>query len=270
MPDRNQTERDDIQPQMSPSDSHARAQAELREREPQLAAVLDALPAPEADDLDELLSALEQQLDAPAGPAERLRQLSTPLRAGLLTLVGAATFGLVFATLPRVDLEFVPLPRLLASLGLLFALVAAAGAWVVRPLHRRPLPHSMSLGVLGLLVVAPLVISLLPAAHHAMHESLLGVGEDLIPRALRCFGFGSGLAAVSVTAAWLLARQALRRSTSVVLAFVGAAGLANAILLIHCPLVDPVHKLSGHATISVFALVVAVVLTVVQRKRLEK
>ncbi|PRQ07393.1 DUF1109 family protein [Enhygromyxa salina] len=218
-----------------------------------------AEPTPEPAELGAMFEALEAQLEAPVGLAEGLRQRSTWARSAALLGVALAMVTVISLGLRRVDLALHPLPRLLGTLAALAAAVLAAGLVVLRPVHRRRLSGWWVALVAGAAVLAPAIVSSLPAAHADHPASVIGVGADLVPRALGCFAFGLGFALTAVAAAYLLERSALRRRGPAVLALLGAGALGNLVLVLHCPIVAPIHQWAGHATVSLVLLVAAVV-----------
>jgi hypothetical protein len=203
-----------------------------------------------------MLSRIEQQLARPPSPVERVRRASTRTRSIALFGIATAILLLAFTTLKRVDFSSYPLPHLLGSIAALVAAALAAGAVVLRPIHRRPLPAWL-LGVLaGFAVITPGVIASVPASPD--HPGALGgTGEQLFEAALRCFTLGMSFALLLVGAAWLVERSGLRRRAATVLGLVGAGALGNLVLIMHCPIVAPAHKLLGHASISAVLLAVA-------------
>ncbi|KIG13372.1 hypothetical protein DB30_08139 [Enhygromyxa salina] len=214
-------------------------------------------PTPGPDELDAMFEAVERRIAAPVGWVEGLRQRSTWVRSAALLGVALAMVALILLGLRRVDLGLHPLPRLLGTIAALATAVLAAGAVALRPLHRRPLRGWLLGLIAGLAVLAPAIVCSLPPAHHDHPASLIGVDADLVPRAAGCFAFGMGFVALAVAAAYLLERSALRRRGSAVLALLGAGALANLVLVLHCPIVAPIHQWAGHATITLVLLLVA-------------
>jgi hypothetical protein len=216
----------------------------------------ETLEGARAPDFDAMFSRVEQQLVRPVG-VERIRQASTRTRSIALLGIAATIVTLASMTLSRVDLAIHPLPHLLGSVAALVAAALAAGAVVLRPIHRRPLPGWL-LGVLaGFAVITPGVIASMPTVQGNHPAIELGTGEHLLGAALRCFATGMAFALLLVGAAWLVERSGLRRRAATVLALVGAAALGNLVLVLHCPLVATAHKLLGHASISAVLLAVA-------------
>lgn len=211
-------------------------------------------------DVDRMFGQLEQQLARPPSLVERVRQASTRTRSLTLAGISTAILALAGVTLSWVDFSSHPLPQLLGSIGSIMALVAAAlaaGAVVLRPIHQRPLPGWL-LGVLaGFAVITPGVIASVPTVGHHHPGAQVGTGEQLFAAALGCFTIGMSFALLLVGAAWLVERSGLRRRAATVLGLVGAGALGNLVLVLHCPIVAPAHKLLGHASISTVLLAAA-------------
>jgi drug/metabolite transporter (DMT)-like permease len=210
-----------------------------------------------APDFDAMFEGVQQQLARPVGGVERIRQASTRTRSIALLGITATIVSLAAMTLSRADLASDPLPYLIGSVAALVAAALAAGAVVLRPIHRRPLPGWL-LGVLaGFAVITPGVIASMPTVQPNHPALELGTGEHLLGPALRCFATGMAFALLLVGAAWLVERSGLRRRAATVLGLVGAAAIGKLVLVQHCPLVAPAHKLLGHASISAVLLAVA-------------
>jgi hypothetical protein len=208
-------------------------------------------------DVDRMFGQLEQQLARPPSLVERVRQASTRTRSLALAGMATAILALASGTLSQVDLASVPLPYLLGSITALLAAALAAGTVVLRPIHRSPLPGWV-LGVLaGFAVLTPSVIASVPTGPQDHPSAQLGTGEPLFGAALSCFTVGMIFALLLVGAAWLVERSGLRRRAATVLGLVGAGALGNLVLVLHCPIVAPAHKLLGHASISAVLLAAA-------------
>ena len=146
-----------------------------------------------------------------------------------------------------------------AGLALLAALVAVTARLFLRPLQA---PAPSRFGILGwaLLGLAfPLVLHLLPEAHHLVHEhpeSFEGRGADFWPRAWRCLAFGT-VTALPLLAVLLMTDRRDRIGTARGVLAAATAGLAgNLLLMLHCPLVDRAHLVAGHAGVGVVFLLV--------------
>lgn len=211
----------------------------------------------ESVDVDTMFGQLEEQLARPPSLVERVRQASTRTRSLALAGIATAIVGLSSVTLSLVDFARYPLPHLLGSVAALIAAALAGGAVVLRPIHRPPLPRWL-LGVLaGFAVIMPCGIASVPTVPHDHPSARVGIGEQLFAAALGCFTIGMSFALLLVGAAWLVERSGLRRRAAMVLGLVGAGALGNLVLVLHCPIVAPAHKLLGHASISTVLLAAA-------------
>jgi hypothetical protein len=212
-------------------------------------------PRPD-DELEAMFSRVEQQLARPPGLVERVRQASTRTRGIALFGIATSIVLLAFGTLSQVAFASYPLPHLLGSIAALVAAALASGAVVLRPIHRRPLPGWL-IGVLaGFAVITPAVIAGVPTPSAAVDPDTQSV-ERLVEGALSCFTVGMSFALLLVGAAWLVERSGLRRRAATLLGLVGAGAVGNLVLMLHCPIVAPAHKLLGHASISAVLLAVA-------------
>jgi hypothetical protein len=208
-------------------------------------------------DVDGMFGQLEQQLARPSSLVERVRQASTRTRTLALAGMAAAIVAISSVTLSLIDFGHYPLPHLLGSMAALVAAALAAGAVVLRPIHRSPVPGWV-LGVLaGFAVITPVVIASVSTVPNEHPSARIGTGEQLFAGALSCFTIGISFALLLVGAAWLVERSGLRRRAAMVLGLVGAGALGNLALVLHCPIVAPAHKLLGHASISAVLLAAA-------------
>jgi hypothetical protein len=221
-----------------------------------------------ASDFDAMFSHVEQQLSRPPGLVERVREASTRSRGLALFGIASTIVALATMTLSQIDAAIYPLPQLLGSVAALIVAALAAGAVVLRPIHRSPLPGWL-LGVLaGFAVITPAVIASVPTVPQDHPSAVIGTGEQLFAPALSCFAIGMTFALLLVGATWLIERSGLRRRSATVLGLVGAGALGNLVLVLHCPIVAPAHRLLGHASISAVLLAVAAgVAFVLARKR---
>ena len=126
----------------------------------------------------------------------------------------------------------------------------------MRSLHKPALSPRFHDGVLLAAVLLGGLGAFLPEAHPASAESLRGVGEELLPRALGCLVWGSVAGGLGVACVWAMLQG--RRELASVPASVWALGVlvAQLMLALHCPLVSRTHLGSGHALIG--AIVIAV------------
>jgi len=185
----------------------------------------------------------------------RLRELSSPRRAGIAALVVFTTGLATLLLLARSDMESVAPLRLVGGV-VGFGLAGVAIALVVlRPLHRRPLPGVVSGALVACALLAPAAFAFLPEAHHErlLHpESFADEESRFWGRAGACLLLGSLMALpfLAVVAA-MDRRNRLGRARAFQIAVAGGA-IGNLALLLHCPLVSHGHLLAGHATVPVF------------------
>ena len=204
-------------------------------------------------DRDSLFDAIEQQVEAEQGAFAWLRSRSTTRRVVMATLVSVMVPLVVLAATPRIDLSVFPSSRLALDLGLLL-LVAAPVLWLCqRPLHRSQPARWWMPAAFSAALVLSIVVAGLPAAHALHSESLLGVGDDFLPRAAACFIFGLVCGAPIVVAMRLLDPAPLLRPTALV--FGGLVGMIA--LQLHCPLVSSKHLFAGHASVVGLVVVLA-------------
>jgi hypothetical protein len=218
------------------------------------------------DSLDQMLS--DVQDDVLARPRWRrvLSERSTPERLFFVSIVALAVVAFVLVAGRRADWDAFPLSRRMMSLGGLSIL--AFGALLIGVGRPDASSSRARLGVFACICFGTLfATALLPAAHDATHahpESFEGAGADFWTRAGGCFLFGS-LLSVPILILFVLVQ---RDRISVGAYFAGAisAGLvANVGLSIHCPLVNRLHLLVGHASIPI-ALFTVLTFSVIRRR----
>ncbi len=209
-----------------------------------------------------LPAALQARLDDD-GLRARLSSWPTSTRV-IATLLGAVLVpAIIVAVWRRPDFGAYP-PLRMALDVLTFVVPAALALWLtLRPVHRPAVSPGVSLGLAIVGTLAMLSLVVLPEAHADHHGSLLGVGDDFVPRARACFVTGT-LAGLPV----LLWVRALLRDDGpwwvVVTTLALAAALVGGLsIFLHCPLVSPRHLAAGHATI----LIPFAVLALLGRRR---
>lgn len=181
----------------------------------------------------------------------RLRSVSTQKRVALGLFVAILlTAGVLFA-LPRADLSVYPSARMALALATLALTGVLCVVGALRPLHLPPLGRPLFTGLVIAAALLPFALAFMPPAHLEHSSSLGGLGPDLVSAAAKCFAFGLVLALPLLAVLRLLDRighRSLRRA----LMAAGAAGLlGNLILQLHCPIVHPVHLVTGHASVAV-------------------
>jgi hypothetical protein len=223
---------------------------EQAEVDPAVAAWLDAGEAVDPPDVSGDWSALQQEL-ASEGGLGAARGLPTTVRLAVAVGLALALAALVFFGTRRPDFAVIPVGRLLADVALLLVPLLLLVAAFMHPIYRPPLSPKLRWSFVGLAAIAVLVSALLPAAHLDHPASLQGGGEDFVPRAVACFGFGVSLGLPMLLGLRLLGRQGTgwrRFVPSMVVA--GAAVLAGCLgLYLHCPITLSKHLLAGHAAV---------------------
>jgi len=210
---------------------------------------LDESEMPQLD-LSALAESVTARIADERGPVAWLRQLATPVRFGLATLVLAmVALAAVYLT-PRIDLAVYPLGRMLMIVAAYVAVALVGLAWAVRPLHRAG-PRRV---VLAAVVLAggllPWVVALLPRVAALHPASVEGVGAEFLPRAGACFLFGTVLALPILAAAWGVDRGGHRGRWRGWLAAIAAGIGGNLVLQLHCPIIHLDHLIVGHATVA--------------------
>jgi hypothetical protein len=154
-------------------------------------------------------------------------------------------------TTPRPDLGVYPMLRLPIDMLALFVPAAIAAWLVLRPLHRSTLPRWVEPAAIAIGIIALWLVVVLPAPHHDHPASLLGVGDDFLPRARACFTMGTITGIPILIWVRALSRRigppwGLTAAIAILAALVGALSV-----FLHCPLVSPRHLAAGHASIIV-------------------
>ncbi len=176
-----------------------------------------------------------------------------------LTVVAATLFGVVF--LQRPDLDAYPVTRMLLSIGLLAALLLFSLGTSLRPLHEKALPPWSVAATVVAIVLLSFGLAITPT-HYAPDPAHLPEGPEWV-HAVRCLYFGALVGLPVYVVGRLLDRT---RDSSRALLAAGAAGLTGQlVLLLHCPIGEPGHLVSGHA--SVVALFFVLVWAVVRIER---
>lgn len=211
---------------------------------------------------EDLLRGLHARLEHERGWRGRLRSLPTPVRLAACLIALALVALAVVVWVRRGDLAAYPRLALAEGLALLAALAVGAVVLFLRPLQARA-PGRARTWVWVLVGLAfPLVLYLLPEAHHLVHEhpeSFQGRGADFWPRALRCLAFGT-MTALPLLAVLLLVDRRDHVDVARGALAAAAAGLAaNFVLMLHCPLVGRAHLIAGHAGVGVVFLLVLLI-----------
>ena len=210
------------------------------------------------DDFASLFAAVEADQRRERGPLAWLRSRPTWLRRSMILGMATAISVFMLVAMRRPDLGSYPVGRLLLELGLLVGALALAVGVAVRP--RLDVPSGrLAAALVGLTILVPVLLAVLPQVHTDHPASLLGVGSDFLRRAVGCLVWGLMMGAPTAIIAFLARRDGggePRRD----LLLAGAAGLAGVIALdVHCPITDGNHLLLGHATVVVAVVAVIAV-----------
>lgn len=233
--------------------------AELFESSALLGRALRAVPPPPdlAAGIEQGLLELQGELGRGPRGVDLLRRQGDALRVAVLLVFALAVCLVEVAAFSRPDLRLVP-RQVLLGLGLVTLPTLLVGAFVAfRPLHKPPLAAWLVRLLLVLALAIPVLAS--TAAYRSPHPlAARGVGYELVPWALACFGHGAAVAALFAGVVALLDRGG--RHTTPLLA-AGLGGLfASFALELHCPVVHVAHRLLGHATVGFFALALTALL----------
>jgi len=247
--------------------SHEQSAAPDPEADPALSPYREGLEAVEPEvDGDGLYREVEGRIgQAGRQPAWWLRSRSTAVRRAIAVLAFAvlASFGVL--AVPRPDMGVYPMARMVLTLGALGLMLVVSLHQALRPLHVPALPRRRAWLLVGAALLATLVLTALPPAHHAHPTSLGGTGDELASRAASCVYFGL-LIGLPVFA---LARLLDRGSVLSALLAACASGLtANFVLQLHCPITATEHTVVAHFGVAVvFVVGVALLDWLVGRRR---
>ncbi len=216
---------------------------------PALVGALDAA-APATAPVGAWLAEAEAMLARERGPRAWLHSRTTAQRTGLAAAGAGLVPLLVWLAWRRIDAGVYPTGRLLLDVGVVLLPAAWLLVAAMRPLHRPAWPRAVAWLGLGLAVAGVLAGAWLEPAHHAHPASLAGTGPQLVPRALACLAFGTGLGLPALLWLVALARGGERPSLLAVV-----AGLAGGVaIFLHCPIVAPEHLVLGHAPVMLVVL----------------
>jgi len=224
------------------------------------AAVLDELQAERSDssEIAPLHENVNSLIEQERGVIATLRALSTSRRIALVIGLATTVTLLALVVTPRPDMEIYPAPRLIVSLALLGLLTAAALWRLLRPLHQ-PAPAPWTGTVLLVAgVLAPVVMALVPLSL-VDHGHPAGTGINFTISCCKCLGFGGVLGLPVLLLATLVRRARVAGAAIVALGGVAAGLTGNLTLQVHCPIIDPLHQLLGHASLLVFLMAIAII-----------
>jgi hypothetical protein len=192
-------------------------------------------------DLDQALARVRADIVRERGARGWLRSRPSWWRTISVAALVAVAVAITAARFARPDLHVYPLRRMLLVMGSYLVLCAWSVREVLRPVQARWRDHLP--GALLALAI-PWALALLPEASRAAVVPLAGHGHDCV--------------AVGLLAGWLfiLVLRAFGRDDEVrgarLVWMIGGAGvLANAVLVLHCPLDRPMHLLATHAVLGV-------------------
>jgi hypothetical protein len=217
--------------------------AELFREGEALGRALGAANTPESFDLSATWQATERALHAERGLRTALRSQSTRRRllvvfGLLLSMAAHELFGhQQTGAIHRVG----PVSALL-----LCVLQAALVALILRRAFSTTLALSPALLTLVALCLPVGLALLLPEL--AQHETLR---DAAIPASGRCFSYGSAIALPIAGALWLLDRRDRHGPEFFALLAAVLGASANLLLFLHCPSIEFLHLLLGHASIGV-------------------
>jgi len=203
-----------------------------------------------AVDLAALEAAVAGDLRAETGPVARVRELPRALRFLLLTILMGLEALFMVTYLRRADWASYPVWRMAVIAGA-FAFVALALAWLaLRPLYLRPLSPGAERAIFGVAIVLPFLVALLPVLPTIKISFFTYPGFTF-----RCFAYASCLALFVILLGRLLDRGGhVSRFVSLSASVAGAyTGLLC--LQLECPVNDPIHLVTGHATVPLGLLI---------------
>ena len=230
---------------------------------PSCAAYAEAFALFEATETDPTLSQealdatyreVQATLDARVRFWRKLPEQPTTVRTVVILAIASLALLAVRLFTRRVDWAVYPLMRWLLEAGAIALVIAGLVVSELRPLHlprwavwRRPI----AIVVGAALLIAPL---LLPLAHHAHPDSLMGIDNDLAHRAVSCFLWGLAVSVVLGLPLYISGRGG-RNPFRLSAGYWLTTGLyAELALHLHCPIVHPVHIALGHSAIGMVLL----------------
>ncbi len=225
--------------------------AELLANDAELAQAMLSGEAEESAASGEALSRLRSALEAESSGLNALRGWSTARRVAVVGGVAAVLLTVVALFSLRGDIDVYPRLRLYATVATYVALVVALVRLGLWRFDRALPPRMAEWGLLAIAIIVPVAFVTFPQAHMAHPLSVVGVGDDLIPRAVGCFLYGSGVGLVMGGVALRLAREP--KSARPVFLILAAGLLGVAALELHCALTAPIHLGLGHTTVAIVA-----------------
>ena len=170
----------------------------------------DAEDSPITDtvDLDRTFEAIEKQLRSQSFLRRTLAEQPSTVR--LVAILGSALAAaiLIWLFVRRVDWDHYPLWRWLLEAGGMTFLTSIFVAGAIRALHLPPMASwKKATTALATLTVLALPL-MLPEAHLTHPESLKGIGDDFMHRALACFLWGIAVSSAVGIPTYLVSRGA--------------------------------------------------------------
>jgi len=197
-------------------------------------------------DLAALEATVVEDVRAERGPLARVREMPRALRFLMLAaLIGLEALFMV-TYLRRADWAAYPVWRMVVIAGG-FALVALALAWMaLRPLYLRPLSPRVERAIFGVAIILPFLVALFPTLPTIKISFFTYPGFTF-----RCFAYASCLALFVILLGRILDRGGhVSRFVSLSASVAGAyTGLLC--LQLECPVNDPIHLVTGHATVPI-------------------
>lgn len=202
----------------------------------------------------ELLAAVEGRIEAERGPIAWLRSRPTGTRIGLGLGLAIALVAFNLVGSPRPDLAVYPVVRMVVEVGLFAALIGYAVRLSLPELQSRLTPAQTRLVLVGVAAIVPIVAAFLPAAHDAHPSIWEGAGDDFVPRAVACFGYGMAMGLPVLVVLRFLERGEHRAWIGAALAATAGGLVAQLSLHLHCAIAYPPHLIAGHVTVTVVML----------------
>ena len=205
------------------------------------------LQVPADFNVDALLESTRAQIRAAPSWRLGLMQLPNNMRLFAMLLAMSVYVGIGGLGLRRADFASLDPVLLWSQIGFLVAVGVVGLVATMRPVHVPELRTGQAIAVIALASLAPLAVLAWPPLGPPMGP--MPFTAMIAPTAM-CFGYGSAIAA-GVLVAWRLFEQRSQPDFRLVAtAGATAAAVGNAALVLHCPSSDPVHILSGHASIA--------------------
>lgn len=210
-----------------------------------VAEALASAPSPPPHDLRELEARLLGAIIRERGLVAAVRSWPRPLRAGLVFIaMGVATF-FFYHFFRRADWSGYPPARMAFTLGAP-AFVALGLLWVtLRPIHQPPLSALTTTALAGAGALLPVLLAVLPPLPSTVPEP----GFTYVGTGYLCYSIGSGLSAVCLLVARAADRRGHADATTGILGALATGMVGVMAAQIFCPVNDPLHLVSAHATI---------------------